>query len=116
MKTLKNLDQVYKLAGKHQVTAQELLNDRLYIDGKGWSEVKLTPEFRVNLVNNILDILGGRTNTRQQMERRLMFEKPQHWGLGRILLSNYNNKGARLSYCAGQDMTWELREIRNALK
>jgi hypothetical protein len=41
---------------------------------------------------------------------------PQHWGLGRFVLSKYNKGPVSIEYITGQDQTWEFREIRKALR
>lgn len=115
MKTFKTLEQIKKFEVQ-QVTAQQLLNGRMYLKNKGWNNIKLTDELKEVIINSIVEILGGQRKTKEIIYRKLHNEKPQHWGLDRIFISQYKKHPARLSYCAGQDYTWEVREIRNAIK
>ena len=116
MKTFKNLNQVYKAAGQ-QVTAQSLLNNKMYLKNKGWSTIKLTDELREEIAQRCADIFGGWTTTKRQVFNHLMSNQtPQHWGLEKVLLSKYGNKKARFSSCAGQDQQYESNIIRTALK
>lgn len=112
---LSSLQEVWGAVGNHQVTGQELLNERTYIEGIGWTEISIPLEFRREIARNISEMLGGRQWTKDQVYRVLLGQRPQHWGLSRFLLSNYG-KGPRLSYCAGQDQTWESNAIRTYLK
>lgn len=65
-----SLQQVLEIAD-HQVTAQELLNERLYIKGQGWGEISLAPEFRVQIAENIAERLGGRQATKNAQMNNL---------------------------------------------
>ena len=113
---INSLQEIYDLAGSHQITGQELFNQRTYIDGKGWTAIKLTYEFKQWLANEIAIRLGGRYNTINDVRRALMgVHPPQHWGLQRFLVADYG-KGAYISYCAGQDQTWESNQIRKYLR
>lgn len=113
--TIDSLEKAWKVAGS-QTSAQELLNGRMYLKTTGWTEVKLTDEFRRQLCDMLTHQIGGIHRTKEIVERCLLFRSPQHWALGRFFLSKYNKSGARISYCAGQDATWEMRELRNYLK
>jgi hypothetical protein len=118
MKTLKNLKQVFESAGS-QVTAQELLNGRLYLKNKGWSSVKISDELKESIISSIVETAGGRENTKVRMYAKLRNSKPQHWAIARFLLSRYDsvrNGEPYFSYCAGQDQTWEMKQLRNFLK
>ena len=113
MKTLSTYSDVLTIAGQ-QVTAQQLLNQRLYIEGEGWGEVCLSPSFRKQVITDVCNVLGGHLKTRARIESNLTYRKPQHWGLERIMLYGRGTK-ACLSYCAGQDYYYELKQIRRAL-
>ncbi len=115
MKTLKNLNQVAKLAAGNQTTLQSLLNGRIYIPQTGWTDVKITPEFRKELSAMAAEIFGGHENTKKAVRISLQRENRQHWGLSRTIVSTYDGDTG-LEYIPGQDMTAELRAIRNALK
>lgn len=103
-------------ATDHQINAQELLNERMYLNGMGWTDVELSPELKERIVFEIADLLGGRYSTRQDVIRSLKRNHPQHWGLERILVEKYGDSAPVLSYCAGQDYTWETNKIRTYLK
>ena len=109
MKTLKSLEQLKKHC-KNQITAQDVLNGNLY--GKdGWESVKIAPELRKEIAESISELYGGRSNTKANIRYNLIHGRPQHWGLTRTFLESYG-----WTYCAGQDYTVELQEIRNKLK
>lgn len=120
MKTFKTLDQVFKAAGG-KVTAQRLLNGRLYLEGKGWTAVKITDELRESIISTIAETVGGHAKTKVRVYNTLRREMPQHWALDRFLLQKYDHckeakeRGAFFDYCAGQDQTWEMRELRKHL-
>lgn len=113
-KIFKNYQEILDATQGHQVTAQELINGRTYINGEGWTDIILSDQFRDDVCNDISQILEGQYKTRAAVRNSLKYGKPQHWGLKRILLENYGSP--RLSYCAGQDYTSEIRTIRTALK
>ena len=118
MRTFKNLNEVFEAAKPHQVTAQELLNGRTYLDVNGWTEIKISEKLKETIISTIAENAGGRENTKIKTYRTLRMERPQHWAIERFLLSRYpqvKNGNAYLSYCAGQDQTWEMRELRKHL-
>ena len=110
-----NLDELFTAAGSHQVTGQEILNERSHVFGK-WQEIAISDELREQVINRIVDQSGGRHTTKAQVYRTLRNGRPQHWAIRRFLLSKYGDSHAHLSYCAGQDMTYEMRALRNELK
>ncbi len=117
MKTLKNLKEVFAAADQ-QVTAQDLLNGRLYLKGKGWSEVKLSDELKETVISSIVETAGGREQTKVRMYAKMRNARPQHWAIARFLLSSYKtvrNGDPYFSYCAGQDQQWEMKELRKHL-
>lgn len=116
MKSIKSLDQLFKLADPHQVTAQEVLNGRTSLKVGSYQEVNFAPELREEVIQKIVETLGGRERTKVSIYSRLRNERPQHWGLARFLLVKYGDKPAYFSYCAGQDMPFEMKQIREALK
>jgi hypothetical protein len=121
MKTFKNLNQLFDACDPHQVTAQEVLNGRLYLKNKGWSNVKISDELRESVISTIAESCGGRQQTKIRTYSSLRFERPQHWAIARFLLQRYDHtpeakeRGAFFSYCAGQDQVWEMRELRKHL-
>lgn len=122
MKTIKNLKQAYSFCNSynksHQITVQELLNGRLHHHTKGWSDIKLDYEFKKEVIEKVVDSLGGWNRTKSDIRYTLLNENRQHWGLDRFVVEWYKKiwKEPKIVYCAGQDQTWEMKEIRNALK
>jgi len=117
MKTIKTLAQAYRLAGAHQITIQELINGRMYIDGKGWVEVTLKDELKQRIADDVSGSLGGQKETKRRVWRTLRWQKPMHWGLSRFIVNKYDHqKEPKIIYITGQNQTWENREIRNYLK
>lgn len=115
MKTFKSLNQLFAAAKKHQITAQELINERSFVFGQ-WQNIKLTDELKNEVINQILSILGGWEKNKKYIEYNLRNSSPQHWGLTRILLSKYGKNNASFSYCAGQSYPDELKSIRKYLQ
>jgi hypothetical protein len=114
-KLFNNLNEIFNNSGQ-QVTAQQLINRRIYINGCGWSDIELTNELNEQIAEQIAESLGGRSATKQSIKNVLRYSKPQHWGLNRMLLNKYGNNNAYFSYCAGQDYSAETNAIRKALK
>lgn len=111
-----NLTDVYNAADS-QLTIQDLLNQRIYLKGRGWSTIIITREFRNYIAENISDRLGGRGNTKEVVKNALQRQyPPQHWGLARFTVERYGDSKPRIGYIAGQDSTWEYKEIRTYLK
>lgn len=98
----------------HQLTAQEIVNERTYISGN-WENISLSDELREEICKTISETLGGQYKTRVKIFRSLYYGRPQHWGLRRVFFREYNGK-ILCSYCAGQDYPAELQQIRNAIK
>lgn len=116
MKTFNTYAEILEATKGHQVTAQELINGRTYVNDEGWQTITLTADLKEKLCNDIADTLGGGKDTKMQVKRQLLFSTPQHWGLSRIFLEQYNGNEPFVSYCAGQDYPSEVKTIRNAIK
>lgn len=116
-KVYSTLEEIYAATIGHQVTAQELLNGRTQIKGH-WGPIELTSELRKEICSKLADIFGGRAQTKTRVFNTLLHERRQNWGLSRVFLEKYprHNIGAHLSYCAGQDMPSEIRQIRKELQ
>ena len=112
--TISSYEKAIKVA-KNQVTAQMLLNNRMYLKN-GWAKIKLTPEFKETLINDLVSKIGGHAHTKEAIYNTFKNSTPQHWAIDRMIISKYGKNPARLTYCAGQDMTWEMRQLRNELK
>lgn len=110
-----SLNKAWKVAGG-QISAQQLLNGRMHLKTTGWSKVKLTDEFKDRLIDDLVEEIGGHERTKRDVRITLKFENPQHWALDRFFVSKYKKCDAKISYCAGQCHTSEMRELRNKLK
>jgi hypothetical protein len=113
MKTFKTLEQLLKATD--YVTAQNVLNGRLYLKDKGYTSVKIDEDLREEICKDISQLFGGRHVTREQMLWTLMYDRPQHWGLDRVILSQYKDNPPRWKYITGQDFIEESKLIRKAL-
>ena len=109
-------EDLLKFGGENQVTAQQVINQRLYNKVTSWTDVIIDGELLSKMANEVSQLLGGRGVTREAVDRNLFFNKPQHWGLERIVLEQYGDNPPRWAYIAGQDYTAEVRTIRNYLK
>ena len=74
--TIDSLEKAWKVAGS-QISAQDLLNERMYLKTTGWTEVKLTDEFRRQLCDMLTQQIGGIHRTKEIVERCLLFRSPQ---------------------------------------
>jgi hypothetical protein len=109
-----SLKELFEASKGHQLTAQEIVNGRSYINGN-WQDFEMTSEARDEAARVISETLGGWKATQQAVYNSLRWGRPQHWGLSRVFFREYEGK-ILCSYCAGQDYPSELRAIRNALK
>ena len=111
MKTFKTLHEIKELESQ-QVNIQDLLNGRMYIKGKGWSDIQLSSELKQDICGKVAKLLGGINVTKNKVFHNLMTERKQHWGLSRMFIETPE----RITYCAGQDYPYEMNQIRTALK
>lgn len=110
MKTFKTLKQIKRFENQ-QVSILALLEGRMYLKDKGWSDVRLTEELREEIARRVCDIYGGHKATRQNVYNHLMSSNGgRHWTLDRMYFSC--SKEMRLSYCAGQDYPYEMAQAR----
>ena len=110
----RSLDEIFTDAKDHQVTGGELLNRRTHICGQ-WQAINLSDELREKVISTIAETIGGHAKRKNRVYSVLRYGRPKHWTLDRFLLSKYGDSPARLSYCAGQDQTWEMRDAREQL-
>lgn len=115
METVNKYTELLKICGDRQINAQDFINGRLYTKSEGWAYVEISEDLRDQFASEVSDLLGGWTKTKEAIRYTLVNGRPQHWGLGRILLENYSGK-IGWSYCAGQDYAYETQQIRNNLK
>lgn len=107
------LDQVHAVT--RQTSAQELLNGRINHTTEGWIDCTISPELHELIADQVCAIIGGRKDTRARAWRCLMHERPQHWALSRMFVEKYGEAPASISYCAGQDYTYEMGQLRKYL-
>lgn len=109
-----SLLELINATGGHQLTGQELVNERTYIAGE-WQNISISPEVRAEVAGLISETLGGHKRTLENVYYNILNGKPQHWGLSRIFF-RHNEGKIHCSYCAGQDCPYELNLIRTAIK
>lgn len=113
-KEYNTLEELQALA-YNQVNAQQIINGRIDTKLNGWESVKVSAELRKAVAERIAEILGGRETTKGRISSAIRRGKPQHWGLERITIENYEGKYF-LEYTAGQDAQSERATIRTQLK
>lgn len=107
------LDEVHAVT--RQTSAQELLNGRIHHNDHGWIDCTITLELHEQIAEQVAEIAGGRKDTRARSRFALMHERPQHWALRRMFVEKYGDKPAIMHYCAGQDYTYEMGQLRRYL-
>lgn len=112
-RTFATLDEIH--AATRQTSAQEILNGRICLKDEGWTDVEIPAALREQVVNEVVAIAGGHRATRNRMWHALTYERRQHWALRRMFVEKYEGP-AHLGYCAGQDYTYEMGQLRAALK
>jgi len=110
-RTYKNLNSLAK--NVQQLSVQQLINKRAYFNTGKSGHNDFNFELTDDLINDVVDILGGTPRTKENIFYTLKNDTPQHWGLGRIF---YSETTKRFSYCAGQDYPAELNQIRTFLR
>lgn len=112
MKNFKNLTDLVEATT--QITLQDIINNQAYFNGEGWQKFELDHDLKIQIIDSVVELLGGWNKNKLALKASLMcyHEKPQHWGLRRIFV----DKKGRFSYCAGQDYTYELKQIRDYLR
>ena len=98
-----------------QTSAQELLNGCICHKEHGWTGCTISPELHELIADQVSELAGGRKDTKARVWRCLMHERPQHWALGRMFVEKYGEGPALISYCAGQDYTYEMGQLRRYL-
>lgn len=109
-----SLLELFKATDGHQLTGQEVINERTYLNGE-WQDIDISTELRENVCGLISELLGGKEKTKERVYNKLLKGRPQHWGLSRIFFNEHEGR-VYCSYCAGQDYPYELHLIRTAIK
>ena len=94
-----------------QLTADEILNNRYHNNKIGWTETRLSFDEKQKALDMIAAKIGGR---KPGQIRRALDRRPNHWAIKRFIFAIYNEK-LMCSYCAGQDMSWEMADLRKYL-
>lgn len=110
MKTLITQQNVSKKI--EQFNAGHLINGRAPIIKKGWADIKIEETFFDLSIDKIVELIGGRATTMQTVRFRLRNEPLHAWFSERFI---YSVERKTWTYCAGQDYTAEIREIRKYL-
>lgn len=87
-----------------------LMSQSIYIDGAGW--IKTNNLLTDDLIDQVCDLLGGHSKTKEKMFHVIKRGGFSRWYLERIYYA-FESKCFR--YCAGQDYPAELIEIRRDL-
>tara|TARA_R110000868_G_scaffold96843_4_gene266317 strand:- start:1266 stop:1628 length:363 start_codon:yes stop_codon:yes gene_type:complete len=108
------LNDLFAATEGRQINAQEIFNGRAHVFGQ-WQEITVSDALRNEVVEHVASSANARGNNKFRVLRCLRNERPQHWTLERFFLDKYGDRPARLSYCAGQDMTYEMAQLRKKL-
>ena len=109
----KTLEEIKENEGQ-QVTGRQLLNNRMFLKNNNWSVIVIDPLLKRNIIEIISNIYGGTSKTKEKIKSILNNPNgPRHWTLDRFYVEKYGDKPAILTYCAGQDEAYELKEARN---
>jgi hypothetical protein len=109
----KTINGLAKECNNSQLTLEDILHCRAHHNKYGWIDINdLMDE---DLAQYVADLLGGQSKTKQDVKNSLLYngKRLRHWGLQRII---YSNMRKNFTYVAGQDYTYETKEIRNAIK
>jgi len=111
MKAKRNYKNIESLKNKvRKLNLYNLINQTIYINGIGW--IKTNDLLTDDLIDQVCELLGGHSKTKEKIFNVLRRQKFNKWYLERI---NYNFKRKCFTYCAGQDYPAELQEIRKDL-
>lgn len=114
MKTFETIEELYEATKDHQLTAQQVINRRAFIDND-WQDFEVSEELEIQFSSDIAQLCEGQGNTKNKVFRALRTSRPQHWGLTRFFISKKPDNSFVWSYCAGQDYSAEIKQIRKYL-
>ena len=103
-------DNVAKLV--HQFNMRHLTTERAPIKSKGesYQDIRISEGFRINAVNELVELIGGYSETRDKVRFKLRNEPQHHWFADRFVFNVHRNKW---EYIDGQDGRREKQMIRN---
>ena len=105
-----NKSNVSKLV--RQFTLENLTTERAYLNGSGWNDIKVDESFKDESIEQIVNLLGGRTKTKETIKHALKNTHIHNWFATRIVYEPLRNSW---TYTAGQDYPSELATIRKEL-
>lgn len=95
-----------------QFTLEHLTTERVPLISGGWSDIKIDTDFKKSSIEQITDLLGGRSRTKEKIGFTLRNTPVYGWFAQRIIFEPLRNKWV---YIAGQDYPSELATIRKEL-
>jgi hypothetical protein len=104
-----NESELIELIKDNQTSIYNVLNNRAYVKGKGHTQVFFSAEIKDLLFKLTVNVIGGRNQLK--VRRFLNNGEYKHYTLERLFIESYNDK-ISVSYCAGQDYTAELSNLR----
>ncbi len=104
-----NATELKELIKDNQTSIYNVLNNRAYIKGIGHTKVMFSKEIKDILFKLTVDVIGGRNS--QKVRRFLANGEYKHFALERMFIESYNGN-ISVNYCAGQDYTAELSDLR----
>lgn len=95
----------------HYVTLGNVINKRLLIDGKGYTDVTIDPHVVTAVFDLVADIIGGVDG--QQVSNASLYG----WMQDRLyIVRRPDSYAVYAGYCAGQHYPSELRAIRKRIR
>ena len=84
-----------------------------FINGYTYKGDGLFKSLSENDINQLVNIIGGRSKDRLHAVLEYHLNSNNFWGVESRFMYDYKND--KWSYCAGQDYTSEMREVRKAM-
>lgn len=95
-----------------QFNLHHLIHQRAHLNEKGWTDIAIDQSFFDKSIDDVVDLIGGRGNTKEEIKFKLRNQPVSAWFTNRFIFSPYNI----WVYVAGQDYVAEMSEIRKYLK
>lgn len=105
---------------KRYVDMYEVLTGNFYHKERGWIKVIVHPDVRKKYIVQMVDLLGGNSNTKAKITNNLLMGKTGTY-LSRFHIERHkDDKDKRkwkyhMSFCAGQSYPEEIKEARKEL-
>lgn len=104
-----NEEELKELINGHQTSMYNVLNNRTYVKGIGHTTVMFSKDIKDKLIDLCMITIGG--NKHSLVKRFLANGTYRHYTLERMFIECYNGV-ISVNYCAGQDHTAELNDLR----